>query len=359
MRRVLGFSLPLLLFVALAAAGCGGGDDSGQDTAKLLRDTFGRKQPVESGKLDLGVSVDAAGIAGLPSPLRIGLEGPFDGSDRAKPKFDFDLTVGTRDGEVTLGAISTGGKSWLTVAGRAFALPGSAFAGLTKGDPKTGAPPVDLSTFGVDPRRWLRDVHEVGTEDVAGERVIHLRGDVDKEPLIADLDKLLGRAGSVSGAASGITDAQREQLVDAVSGADVDIWTGEKDHKLRRITVDVHLDEPSGGDGTIKLDLGVSQIDREQAIGPPANPRPIAELTSALAKLAAARGAQSGSGASGGATGETGSPGSGGSQGSRGSQGSTGGEGALPENTSEYDRCLAAAGSDLAAAQKCADLVGR
>jgi hypothetical protein len=349
MRRALGFSLPLILLAALAAGGCGGGDDSGQDTAKLLRDTFGRKQPVQSGTLDLGVSVDAAGVAGLPSPLRIGLKGPFDSSDRAKPKFDFDLSVGTRDGDVTLGAISTGGKSWLTIAGRAFTLPASAFASLTKGDPATGAPPVDLSTFGVDPRRWLRDVHEVGTEDVEGERVIHLRGDVDKEPLIADLDKLLGRAGSVSGAAGGISDAERKQLVEAVTGADVDVWTGEKDHKLRRITVDVHLEQPNGGDGTIKLDLGVSRIDQKQAIGPPANPRPISELSSALAKLAAARGAQSGSGASAGATGES------------GAQGDTGARGAatLPENASQYDRCLAAAGSDLEAAQKCADLVGR
>ena len=276
MRRALSLSLPLLLLAALAVSGCGGGgDDSGQDTAKLLRDTFGRKQPVDSGRLDLGVSVAAAGLAGLPSPLRIGLKGPFDSSDRRKPEFDFDLSVKTRDGSVTLGAISAGGMSWLTIAGRAFTLPDSAFDSLTKGDPATGAPPVDLSTFGVDPRRWLRDVHEVGTENLEGERVIHLRGDVRKEPLIADLDKLLGRASGVSGAASSISASEREQLVEAVSGADVDIWTGEKDHKLRRIAVDVHLKTPSGDDGTIKLDLGVSQIDQTQAIGPPANPRPI------------------------------------------------------------------------------------
>ena len=111
----------------------------------------------------------------------------------------------------------------------------------------------------------------------------------------------------------------------------------------------MHLKQPSGGDGTIKLDLGVSRIDQKQAIGPPANPRPISELSSALAKLAAARGAQSGSAAPAGATGET------------GAQGDTGAQGAatLPENASQYDRCLAAAGSDLEAAQKCADLVGR
>ena len=322
-----------------------------RDTDQLLKDTFGRKQPVSSGRLALAVNVDADGVAGLPSPLKIGLKGPFRTQKQGgKPAFDFDLSLGSKDGSVTLGAISAGGKSWLTVAGRAFTLQDSAFDSLVKGDPSTGAPPVDLSTFGVDPRRWLRDPKQAGTEDLDGDRVIHLTSDVDTEPLVADLDSLLGRAGGVSGAAAGISAAQRKELVKAITGANVDIWTGEKDHKLRRIKVDVDLKTPSGEKGTIELDLGVSQIDQKQAIGPPANPRPIAELTSALATLAARAGSGSagGSGAASGSTGPTGSS---------GAQGDTGA--ALPENATQYDRCLAAAGANIAAAQRCADLVGK
>ena len=72
-----------------------------------------------------------------------------------------------------------------------------------------------------------------------------------------------------------------------MTGASVDIWTGEKDHKLRRISVDVDVDTAEQQDGTIRLDLAVTQLDREQPIGPPANPRPLTELTAALAELGA------------------------------------------------------------------------
>ena len=119
--------------------------------------------------------------------------------------------------------------------------------GLTARAARTTPAPVDLSTFGVDPRNWLSDVENLGEEDLRGDRVIHLRADVDSEPLVADLDKLLGRAGGVGRErrAGRISEAQRQELIDAITGADVDIWTGAKDHKLRRILVDVKLDTPS------------------------------------------------------------------------------------------------------------------
>ncbi len=345
-------SRPTLLLAVLAAlvvSGCGDdGGGSGQPTAKLLSDTFGTDKPIDSGRLALAVDVNADGIAGLPSPLKIALGGPFQGvRDRAAPKFDFDLGLTTRDGSVTIGAISTGEKSWLTLGGRAFTLQNSAFDGLVDSKGDAGTPRgVDLSSFGVDPRRWLRDVRDLGVEDLRGERVIHLRGDVDAEPLIGDLDKLIGRTsgvgGGATGASRGITDEQRQQLAEAVTGADVDIWTGEKDHKLRRISVNVKLETPAQKSGRIRLDLAVSQLNRPQAIGPPANPRPISELTAALAAL----GARGAGGAAGGTPGDQTSPGG-------------GDDVKLPEGASQYDRCLAGAGSDLSAAQRCAGLVGK
>lgn len=335
--------------LALVLAGCGGGDGtSGESTAKLLRETFGTQHQVQSGRLALAVDVKADGIAGLPSPLRISLDGPFQSvKGRSAPKFDFELGLDTRDGSVKIGAISTGTKSWLKIGTRAFTLEDNAFDGLVSGG--EGKPAgVNLASFGVDPRRWLRGVRNLGAQDLKGERVIHLRGNVDSEPLIEDLEKLLGRTQRVGGSGSGqsgsgITDAQRRQLVDAVTGADVDIWTGEKDHNLRRIAVDVKLEPDGGQPGTIRLDLAVSQLNREQPIGPPANPRPISELNAALASLAA-QGSAAGSGPA------TGSP-SGGA--------SSGAVTPTPQDGSEYEKCLAGAGSDIAAAQRCAALVGR
>jgi hypothetical protein len=85
--------------------------------------------------------------------------------------------------------------------------------------------------------------------------------------------------------------------------------------------------------GTMRLDLSVGDLNRRQAIGPPAEPRPLSELTSALSAFARA-------------------------QSQAQAQGSSSGSSAAKPATA-YDRCLTEAGSDLAAAQRCADLVGR
>jgi hypothetical protein len=90
----------------------------------------------------------------------------------------------------------------------------------------------------------------------------------------------------------------------------------------------------------MRLDLSIADLNRRQAIGPPADPRPLAELTAALSSFARSQAqAQSSGGSAGGA--------------SSSPPAST----AAP--ASSYDRCLADAGSDLAAAQRCASLVGR
>lgn len=340
--------LALLTLSAALVAGCGGGDDDPKQVAALLSDTFGGGERVKSGKLDLTVDVDAAGLAGLPSPLRIDVNGPFQGTGASRPpKFDFDLALKTRDGRVQIGAISTGRKSWMKLGTRAYTLRDDAFDDLVGPSGKDDAA-GGLSTFGVDPRPWMEDARVVGTEELDGERVIHVQAGVDVAGLIDDLGGLFGRAGGAAGAGgttgSDVSQQQREQIAESVTDASVDIWTGEIDHKLRRISVLVKIDTDEQQGGRIRLDLAVTQQGREQPIGPPANPRPLSELTEALAELGARAGQ---GGASGGSAG-------GADTGASGAQ-----ETPLPADASAYDRCLDGAGEDIAAAQRCAELVGK
>ena len=78
--------------------------------------------------------------------------------------------------------------------------------------------------------------------------------------------------------------------------------------------------------GTLRFDLAIAELNRPQDIGAPANPRPLSELTTALGQVL------------GSAQGST--------------QPQTGG-------SSKYQQCLAAAGTDIAKAQRCAGLLGR
>jgi len=339
-RQILALFLTAVL-AAGALAGCGGGKSSG-DAASVLGATFSNQRPIKSGRLNLAVNVRGAAVAGLPSPFELDLGGPFASNPGGRvPKFQFDLTVGTSAGRLTIGAVSTGDHGWLQIGGKAFALPDSTFAGLGKASPATGSTGpsgLQLTDLGVDPRRWLTDPKVVGGETLSGDRVTHVSSGVDVGRLLDDLGNVLGSAGKlglngVAGIGSTLSPASRAKLEQAITAAHVDVWTGEQDRLLRRLRVDAKVKGTGGKTGTLRLDLSLANLNKPQPIGPPANPRPLSELTSALQALAATRGAAA----------TTTSP-------------------ATPPATAApktYDACIADAGSDLAKAQSCSDLLGR
>ena len=346
MRRPL--RLPLLALLCLAAvvvAACGssGNGGSGADTTKLLSDTFGTTRPVSSGRLKLGIDVRADGIAGIPSPLTVRLGGPFQRTaGTGAPKFAFDISLATRDGHFTVGIISTGKEGWVKLGQRAFTLPPDQLKQLSGGAAagSGGGLPSKLGTLGVDPRGWITNVQDEGVETLDGTKVIHLSADVDIPALVKDLDKLLSTAGgtglnAIAGLPTGVG-KDKSAVAKSVKSAGVDIWTGEKDHELRRITIKLNVDTPAQKDGTVALDLGVSSLNEPQPIGPPANPRPLSELSAALAVLGQQRAQTQSSG---------GTPGTGAS-----------GSGSVAP-AQGYDACVQAAGNDLTKAQACAGLL--
>ncbi|HVP03162.1 MAG TPA: hypothetical protein VMT10_11375 [Solirubrobacteraceae bacterium] len=317
--------LPLALIATLALGGCGGAGSSGQDTSALLGDTFSAARPVTSGDLSLAVDVSAPG-AGLPSPLHVRLDGPFARSTAAGPRFAMNLRLGTAAGTLAFGLIASGGHGWVVIGQHAYTLPGKTFRQLAGSAGAASTPSgLNLRSLGVDPRSWLRDVRDEGTTTLNGEQVVHLTAGVDTARLAADLQGLLGRASGIAGAALGAGgSASQAQLASAVKGAHVDIWTGASDHRLRRIRVFVNVKGSRARTGVIRLDLAIARPNQPQPIGPPANPRPMSDLAAALAVLLQRKAA----GATGSATGET------------------------------YAQCIARSGGDLAAAQKCASLLG-
>jgi hypothetical protein len=346
--------VPLALVVALAGAllaGCGSGGGHA-DVQALLSQTFGPDKPVHSGRLDLRLEVDAQGLQSFQGPLAIHLAGPFQSQGTGKvPKFDFDVAFATGGSTLRAGAISTGDKGYLTLQNRAYQLSDQLFkrlqqsrkAALPAGQAKQQAP--TLQALGIDPRRWLRNARRVGEEDAGGVRTVHLAAGIDVPRFLADVNTLLGKAGrlGVTGATNGVpsslTAAQRDKIARSIQDAKVDVWTGKDDRALRRLAIDVRFDVPAdvrakgtpAQKGRVRFELGIADLNKPQAVGPPANPRPLSELTAALQQAlgsAQASGSQAG--------------------------GSSAGSGAA-----SYDQCVAAAGADLAKEQQCAALLGR
>jgi hypothetical protein len=308
--------LALLAALTLGAAACGGGSDkssgSGSDATTLLKDTFGANHPIRSGRVDANLDVDLKGLAQLTQPLSLHLSGPFQSNGgKTLPDFAFDLDLQGGDKPITVGAVFAGGGGYLTIEGQAFDLGADLYKTFKTGYEKAKASSsaksdsdgqASLSALGISPLRWLKDPKNVGTEDIAGTQTVHLASGVDVAKLLEDVSTLLGKAKGVTsagGAATGtavptsLTAQQRDVITKSITSAKVDVWTGSKDHTLRKVAVNVQVDVPQAlraqagnlQTGHVIFQVTIAQLNQAQKVVKPADVRPISELRSALSDL--------------------------------------------------------------------------
>jgi hypothetical protein len=309
--------LALLAALALGAAACGGGghksSGSGADATALLKDTFGANHPIRSGRVDANLDVDLKGLAQLTQPLSLHLSGPFQSNGgKTLPDFAFDLDLQGGDKPITVGAVFAGGGGYLTIEGQAFDLGADLYKTFktsyekakASSSAKSGSDDgqASLSALGISPLRWLKDPKNVGTEDIAGTQTVHLASGVDVAKLLEDISTLLGKAKNVTsagGAATGtsvptsLTAQQRDIITKSITSAKVDVWTGAKDHTLRKVAVNVQVDVPQelraqAGNlqtGHVIFQVTIAQLNQAQKVVKPADVRPISQLRSALTDL--------------------------------------------------------------------------
>jgi predicted small secreted protein len=380
--------LPLLLAViALTVSACGGsGDDAssggsgGGDASALIKDTFGAGHSISSGRVDATLDVDLKGWAVLSTPLDLHLNGPFQSNGGSKlPDFALDVDFGGTP-PVTIGAVFAQGGGYLSLEGQAFDLGKSTYESFRKGyeSAKKDSASKDkkntttLSALGVEPIRWLKDPKKVGEEDVAGTSTVHLTSGVDVPKLLTDLSTLLGKAKSVTsagGAATGtavptqLSAQQRELIQKSVKSAKVDVWTGAKDHTLRKVSVRIQVAVPAAlkdqanglTTGHVDFMLSIAQLNQAQKISKPADARPISQLRSALAQSGLAGGDTSSSSAPSDTATTPTTTSTTPADATPADEGGT----AATEPQGKYAACLAAAGTDLAKVQDCAQYLNK
>lgn len=355
LARVILVRRPVLIVLALLAAvlsasvlvACGGSDEKKQDPEQVLKDTFTGTKKLDSGKLD--VAIDLRAKDGSSGSVR--LSGPFQTNGAGKvPSFDFGLTFTTGGQSLDAGFVSTGTAAYVQLRGVSYQLDAKTFqqfaAGYSEsqGKQKPDAGASSLSSFGVDPRKWLSDPKIAGTEDVGGAKTIHITAGIKVEPLVADLNRLLGKAGAATGEKmpASLTPAELQAFAKALRNVKVDVFTGESDKTMRRLVADFDLAlapgqtivgmTPSG----LRLSLTFADLNQPQTITAPKDAKPFSSLQSELNDLLGAVAAQSGGGAG---TGTTTTPSAG--------------------SASKYLTCVQKAGQDIAKLQKCAALVGQ
>ena len=355
-RSLQALLLALLAAMALALAACGGGDEASSDTDvdTLLADTFKGNKKVESGKLNLTLDVDAKGAEGVNGPITLKVAGPFESQGKQElPKFDIDFSFEGAGQSIKAGLTSTGTKGFVSFQGSEYAVSDQVFKQFKAGyeqAQKQGTskkPNQSLSSLGLDPREWLTNPKNEGEAKVGDDDTIKITGGVDVNKLLDDVNQALKKTRElgVQGTQqlpTQLTSEQRKQVVDAIKNPKVEIYTGKEDKILRRMVISFGIVAPQGsgasGSANIKLDLSISDLNEDQKISEPSGAKPFDQLLSKLGGLGLG-----GLGAAGG-TGSTGGAGSGTS-------------GAGNANLEKYSKCVTDAGSDVAKARKCADLL--
>ena len=355
MRRfLLLFALPLLV------AGCGGSSGGGDaSTSQLLKDTFSGGKTVKSGKLDVSLGFQAQGLPTLTGPVALKLSGPFQSQGAGKlPKFDFDLALAAGGQTVQAGAISLGDSGFLKFGGNAYTVDKALFDQFKTGYEKSQAHAKSkdagpsFGALGVDPARWLKDARKVGKASVGGASTFHITSGVDVPRFLADVNTLLSKAKNLGGSTTqnvpqGLSPTVQSIIERSVKSAQVDVYTGESDHTLRRLALSVSLAVPkdaqksAGGlkSGELRFDLQIADLNADQTINAPANPKPLSDLQQALGVLQG--GGSTGAGTS--TTPSTTTP----------STTTTPSAGA----PKAYLDCVQKAGTDIAKVQQCAGLL--
>src|SRR3954454_5171570 len=342
-----------LLCVALSAAllsACGSGNSD--DVKSTLDKAF--STPIKSARIDLEVTLKLDGVKQVNGPVKLSVQGPYEsGGNQTIPKADWDVAASASGQNFSAGFISTGDNAWIGFQGQNYEVGKAAVAQINQQIKQAAGQNKNkgFSQFGIDPRDWLTDAKDEGTEKIAGVETDHISATLDVSRFVDDLNRLVKKAGGSTGSTAPITPAQKKQIEDVVKNPRFDVYVGKDDNVIRRLSADLSFTVPSDKQaqlnglksGTLSFSIDFANVGKPQTITAPANAKPLSELTSQFGGLGSVLGGA----------------GSGGSSGSSGS-GSSGSGSSGPSSAAlqAYSKCLQKADpSNPAELQKCADLL--
>jgi hypothetical protein len=367
----------VVLLTAGTVAGCGGSGSSSKTTAsntgtsssaqKLLVKTFGGHHEINSGVISLDIKIVPAGSSTITQPIELSFGGPFSTSAAGQlPESDFTIGITGQGQHGSLQLISTGGKGYVSVSGQSYMLPASSFKsiesqfGSLAGSDKSSGSTAGAGLFaklGIQPLDWLADPQIVTTSaTIDGVATTHVHAHVDTTAMLRDVNKLLGKAGSVGVSGIGslpksISPATQARIATTLGTPSFDVWTGNSDNIVRKLTVASTIPVTGqvssllGGMTSAKftLSFGYSDINKPQTITAPTEVKPYSVFQ---AKVGAILQTIESGLVTGSLTGGTSTNSGGGT--------ATG----IPDVDQKYTACITKAAGDVKKMQKCSSLLG-
>jgi hypothetical protein len=151
-----------------------------------------------------------------------------------------------------------------------------------------------LGELGLRPRRWVVDAAVEGEETVAGVRARHVSGRLAVRRVLADLNRLVERAGgAVGGIPVGVpAPLDREELdrvARAIEDPRFDVYVGKDDDIVRRISASVRVSVPEADrspdglrGGSLRFTIELARVNEDQRVVAPSRSRPFSDLAKQL-----------------------------------------------------------------------------
>jgi hypothetical protein len=285
------------VLLAVALAGCGGGSSKDKaatakagapnspEVRKLIRQTFGPNDKASSGNVSGVVDINVKGLPRYREPIQISVVGPWSDAG-GTPEAAFNVSLGLRGGILGGDMYLQGNQVLLGLGSTAYRVPDPIAAPLRAPiqQHSGNALAAVMGVFHIAPERWAKNPRIVGNERVAGVDTIHGSAGIDTKALFLDLSALAKRLTSlkitdITGLPREVDRQARQALQRSVTSADGDVWTGAKDHVLRKARFRMTL-KPSardrkilGGFTSIKVvaNLDVTDVGSPQKIKVPSN----------------------------------------------------------------------------------------
>lgn len=296
-KRTLFLIAAFAALAALLSACGGGGGGSSEDPQKVIENaTF---EGVESGTVDLTMNVKAEGEHG--GNMKIDLTGPFQSTGNGSlPELALALKAnGEADGEnvdFEGGLTVLGDRAYVGFDGKNYEVDPTTFGYVKSGFEKAEqegekesagaeANACQEAATSMNLEEFVDNLENEGGEEVEGVKTTKLSGDLDPKGAVDAIIRLMETpacSAELESAGPLPFDELKElkdEITGAVKQAHADIYVGEDDHIVRKVTADLTVEPKGSGEkAEVEFDFTLGQVNEQQTIKAPANAEPLEKL---------------------------------------------------------------------------------